>query len=242
MYMPEYFDMHCHLLFGVDDGPESIEESLTLLQQEYRDGVRTVFLTPHYRRNMFECPTDIRVHNFELLKACSMQRFPDLKLKLGCEIHVSMDVEQDLKHGKCLALDKSDFVLLEFPELSDNKYIIERCHAVMNSGYIPIIAHPERCIEIRKDFTRLQRLVDMGVYIQINAGSITGEEGLFRKWFCKKAMQHNLVHFVGSDAHGLRNRKPNIGQCIRYIEKTMGADYLNQIMRINPQEIIKGSV
>ena len=57
--MPEYFDIHCHLLHGVDDGPRRIEQSLELLRMEYDDGVRTIFLTPHYRRELSECPTHI---------------------------------------------------------------------------------------------------------------------------------------------------------------------------------------
>lgn len=240
--MPEYFDMHCHLLFGVDDGPESIEEALALLQQEYDDGVRTIYLTPHFRRNMFESPAEIRVQHFELLKACAKQRFPDLTLRLGCEVHVHMDVVQDLKSGKCRTLGNTDFVLLEFPESAEKKYVLERCHTVMNSGYSPIIAHAERCSAIRSDFGLLQRLVDMGVHIQMNAASITGEEGLARKWFCKKAMQRNLLHFVGSDAHNQNDRRPNIGKCARYIAKKMGAAYRDQIMVINPREIIEGSV
>lgn len=240
--MPEYFDLHCHLLFGVDDGPECIEESLALLQREYDDGVRTIYLTPHYRTDMFEAPAEIRLQNFESLKAHAEQRFPGLKLWLGCEIHVNMDVVRDLNRAKCLTLGNSDFVLLEFPESAEKKYIIERCHAVMTGGYRPVIAHTERCTAIRKDFGLLQKLINMGVYIQMNAGSIVGEEGFTKKWFCKKAMQHNLLHFVGSDAHNLKNRKPNIQKCARYMEKVMGTDYRDQIMIANPREIIEGSV
>ena len=240
--MPEYFDMHCHLLFGVDDGPECIEEALALLQQEYDDGVRTVYLTPHYRKNMFSSSAELRQQNFELLKAHAKQRFPGLKLRLGCEVHVHMDVVRDLKHAACSTLGNTDFVLLEFPESAEKKYIIERCHAVMTVGYRPVIAHAERCTAIRKDLGLLQKLVNMGVYIQMNAGSIVGEEGFARKWFCKKAMQHNLLHFVGSDAHNLTNRKPNIQKCARYLEKGMGAAYRDQIMIENPREIIEGSV
>lgn len=240
--MPEYYDMHCHLLFGVDDGPEGVEEAMALLQQAYSGGVGTIYLTPHYRRNMFECSPDIRMRNFALLTQRAEQRWPDLKIRLGCEIHVHMDIEQQIKSGKCLTMGDTDFVLLEFPETAEKTYLIERCHAVMNSGYIPIIAHAERCAAIRKDFELLQRLVDMGVYIQMNAGSIVGEEGLAWKRFCKKAMQRDLLHFVGSDAHDLKNRKPNMEKCARYMHRVMGADYRDQIMIMNPREIIEGSV
>lgn len=240
--MSGYFDMHCHLLYGVDDGPESMEASLDLLRQEYDDGVGTIYLTPHYRRGLFECPSDLVVRNFELLKERAEKILPDLKLRLGREIHVNMDVVQTIKSGSDFTLGNTDYVLLEFPEYSDKQYMIERCNDVRSSGFNPIIAHAERCAAIRKDIDLLQRLVDMGAYIQMNAGSIIGEEGLAWKWFCKKAMKRDLLHFVGSDAHDLKSRRPNIGRCAAYIERIMGADYRDRIMKINPQEITAGSV
>jgi protein-tyrosine phosphatase len=240
--MPELFDMHCHLLFGVDDGPKQMDDTLTLLRQEYDDGVRTIYLTPHYRKKMFECPADTIKANYETLRERVKQELPDLKLRLGCEIHVSMDVAEDIKSGRCGTMGGTEFALLEFPEAAEKKYILERCHAVMNKGYAPIIAHAERCVAIRKDIELLHRLVDMGVYIQMSAGSIIGEDGFFWKQFCKKAMQQDLIHFIGSDAHDLKERKVNIGKCADYIEKTMGTDYRDQIMCINPMEIVERSL
>jgi len=240
--MSGYFDIHCHLLYGVDDGPESMDESLDLLRLEYDDGVRTIYLTPHYRKGLFECPSDRVVRHFELLKERAEQSFPDLELRLGREIHVDMDVVQTIEAGGCFPLGNTEHVLLEFPEYSDRQYMIERCSDVRSSGYTPIIAHAERYAAVRKDLGLLQRLVDMGAYIQMNAGSILGEEGLSWKWFCKKAMKRDLLHFVGSDAHDLKRRRPNIGRCAAYMERIMGADYRDQIMKINPQEIAEGSV
>ena len=240
--MPGYYDIHCHLLFGVDDGPEKMEESAALLQREYKSGVRTIYLTPHYRKNMFECAQDIRLQNFEVLKDWAARNLPDLKLHMGCEVHVSTETVQNLREGKCSAMGDTDFVLIEFRESADKRYIINKCHEIMHGGYCPIIAHAERCATIRKNMDLLQRLVDMGVYVQMNAGSIIGKSGLRWKWFCQKAMKRNLLHFVGSDAHNLKKQKPNLDKCARYLEKKMGAEYRDQIMILNPKEIIEGSV
>lgn len=240
--MADYFDIHSHLLFGVDDGPDTVEESMILLQQAYDDGIRTLYLTPHYRRELFDCSLERCVQNFALLKDRAKRRFPDLTLRLGAEVYVTMDAVQDIRSNQCLTLGNSECILLEFPESAKSGYFIERCHAVLNAGYIPIIAHAERCIAIRKDLELLQRLVNMGVYIQMNAGSIVGEEGILQKWFCKKAMKRNLLHFIGSDAHDSRKRRPNLNKCMQYLARTMGTQYGEQILRINPREIIEGSV
>ena len=240
--MPGYYDLHCHILFGVDDGPESPDDAMTMLQLEYDCGVRTVYLTPHYRRNMFESPPELRRKHFERLKQLCAERFPDLELRLGCELYANMDMLQQIREDGCLAMDSTEFVLLEFPMYAEKRYMIERCQSLLHSGYSPIIAHAERYRAIRRDPGLLQTLADMGVYIQMNAASIIGKEGLLWKWFCKKAMERGLLHFIGSDAHDTDQRRPDLEKCAQYLEKTMGAEYRDQIMILNPQEILEGSV
>lgn len=239
--MTGYTDMHCHLLYGVDDGADSVDTALELLRLEYEDGVRAVCLTPHYRRELFECPEDIVAEHFQLLKERAKQSFPDLKLILGREIHVNLELMELLRSGGAFAIGETDHVLLEFPEYADKKYLIDRCHEAIRGGCSPIIAHAERCQAIRKDIGLLQRLVDMGVQIQMNAGSILGEEGLAWKWFCKKAMRRDLLHYIGSDAHDLVHRRPNLGKCAAYVERIMGETYRDRIMVINPKKITEGS-
>lgn len=240
--MSDYYDMHCHILFGVDDGPASIEDAQTMLRMEYESGVRTVYLTPHYRKNLFECPMDVRLNHYALLRGWAQTYLPGLTLYLGCELHVHMDMVNQLQSSPGLTLGDTDFVLLEFPASADRRQLIDHCHAVMSAGYRPVIAHAERCERLRTDLMLLQRLVHMGVFIQMNCSSIIGENGLRWKWFCKRAMHRGLLHFVGSDAHNLTNLKPNLEKCARYLEKTMGAEYRDQILTRNPREIIEGSV
>lgn len=240
--MPGYYDLHCHILFGVDDGAQTLEDSMAMLQLEYDSGVRTVYLTPHYRRDLFECPSQRRLEHFEALRASAAQRFPDLRLNLGCEVRVHMDVVDTIRSGSCFTMGDTGFVLLEFSAAAEKRYLLERCQTLLIGGYTPILAHAERCSAIRKDLELLQTLVDMGVYIQMNAGSITGKEGLAWKWFCKKAMRRDLLHFIGSDAHDTKRYKPDLDACARYLERTMGEDYRDRILVNNPREILERSV
>lgn len=240
--MPDYFDMHCHILYGVDDGPESPEDAQAMLRQEYDAGVRTVYLTPHYRTDLFECPPQRRTEHFEALRGWAERSLPGLQLRLGCELHAHMELVRQIRDGSCFTMGQSHFVLVEFPNSAERSYFIDRCRDLMTGGYSPIIAHAERCRAIRRDLKLLQTLVDMGVYIQMNAGSILGESGFAWKFFCKKAMRHGLLHFIGSDAHDPKQYKPNLDKCARYLERTMGADYRDQIMIRNPREILEGSV
>ena len=209
--------MHAHILADVDDGARNIEETKEILKLEYADGVRKIFLTPHYRKGMFETSED------------------DI---LGCEFYASGDIEV-LQKESTRTLGNTNFVLLEFSDTFSYRDIQNKCYELLMNNYIPIIAHAERYSILRKKIEYVEQIVDMGVYIQINASSILGLDGFNMKRFCKKLMKSDLLHFVGSDVHNLTTRKPLIGKCAKYVEKVMGEEYMKKIFIDNPFEIIK---
>lgn len=233
------FDVHCHILPEVDDGSRSLEETLEMLRMEYRDGVRTVIFTPHFRREMFE--TDMRKIAAAFLKTreAAAKTMPDLDLYLGCEYHVNMEMVSVLKNGQRPAMAGSRYVLSEFSGDVPFSYMRERVRELRSNRFHPIIAHTERCFCLRKDISRIEELVDAGAYIQVNAGSILGEEGFGCKQFCKKLMRMDLIHFIGSDSHRTTERVPNIGKCAAYLKKKMGEDYARQLLEYNPRRIIE---
>ena len=93
--------------------------------------------------------------------------------------------------------------------------------------------------ELVKHPDAVQNLASMGCYIQVNAESILGQEGFGIKRFCRKLMKQDLVHFVGSDAHNMTDRKPQIGRCAEYLAKKMGRGYMEKILVENPQRFIE---
>jgi len=97
------------------------------------------------------------------------------------------------------------------------------------SGYRPVLAHAERYKCLVKEPYRVEELVDMGIYIQVNASGVTGETGLPSKAFVKKLMKYELVHFLGSDAHNMGNRKPAMQKCVSYVSRKFGEDYARRI-------------
>ena len=237
--MSGFYDLHTHILPHVDDGARDMEETRKILEKEYQDGVRTIFATSHYRRNMFEPSMEKIREQYALVKAEAARLYPELRILLGCEFHANMDMVEVLDAGGRPTLGESRCVLTEFSERSDFRMIQERCYALLTHGYEPVVAHAERYPAIFISLDNLEQLVDMGAYIQMNAGSIIGAEGFTMKRFCKKAMKRNLLHFVGSDAHNMKDRAPSMGKCAAYIEKTMGREYMEKILMKNPREIIE---
>ena len=228
--MKGLYDIHCHILPGVDDGARNMEESLWMLNKEYQEGVRHVILTPHFRYDMFEPHMNIVTRQFMQLRRAAMNIGDEgMRLYLGCELHSSMDMVECLKKGRRLTLAGSRYVLVEFSNGDEKNYIEERVRSLLMNGFIPIIAHVERYKATRNDIGFLTELKDMGAHIQVNADTISGQDGFGAKTFARKVMKHGLLDFVGSDGHRKTERIPEIGKCVAKMEKTMGSEYVKKI-------------
>lgn len=237
-----YYDIHCHILPGVDDGAVNMDVARDMLRQEYEDGVRTIYATPHYRTGMFEPPKEKVLEQYELVKEEAARiggSGRGIQILLGCEFHANMDMVSMLESGTGSAMGDSRCILTEFSEEHDYDFIRKRCYALQSHGYQPIIAHAERYPVLCKNLEFAASLVEMGIYIQINAKSILGKNGFSTKRFCRKAMEWDLVHFIGSDAHDMMQRKPVMGQCAEYLEKKMGRTYMQKILIENPRKFIE---
>lgn len=237
--MSGYYDIHTHILPYVDDGAEDMEETKKLLQMEYEDGVRTIFVTPHYRIGMFEPDMERILEQYERVKKEAAKIGDGMRILLGCEFHTNLDMVEILDQGTRPCMGDTRCVLTEFSGCHDLRTIQERCHDLLCHGYTPIIAHAERYPALNKNMEGLRMLTDLGVYIQMNAESLVGKEGFSVKRFCKKVMKEDLLHFIGSDTHDSRMRIPLIGKCSSYLEKNMGKEYMEKILIENPRTILE---
>lgn len=239
--MKELYDMHCHIVPGVDDGACDMKMSVRMLQKEYEDGVRCIIATPHFRYDMFEPSQQLILHNFLKLKEKAEEIGEEgIQMYLGCELHASVDMAERLKKKERRSMAGSRYVLVEFGTLDEKSYIMDRIHDLVRNGYYPIIAHAERYQAVAKGGVRfLELLREAGAYIQLNADSITGAEGFFTKRFCKKVIKAGMLDFVGSDGHDMETRIPNIKGAYEKLKKIAGEETAQKIMAEHPDCVIK---
>lgn len=230
------FDIHCHLVPYVDDGARNMDEAVKMLKMEYSQGVRYIIVTPHFRRGMFETPMEKILHYF--LKLRETAKKIGIQLFLGCEYHVEPGMVKVLnaKERPCMA--SSHYVLAEFGYEADTVFMYDQLQNLLAGGYRPIIAHIERYPNICGEWDFLKEITDLGAMIQVNAGSIVGDNGRGAKRFCRKLMKEDLLHFVGTDAHRMDIRRPMLEPCVNYIIRKMGKDYARQIFVENPKKIV----
>ncbi|MCC9743404.1 tyrosine protein phosphatase, partial [Streptococcus agalactiae] len=235
-------DIHSHIVFDVDDGPKTLEESLSLIEESYRQGVRIIVATSHRRKGMFETPEDIIFKNFSIVKHEAEKRFEHLQILYGGELYYTSDMLEKLKLKQIPTLNNTKFALIEFSMQTSWKDIHTALSNVLMLGITPVVAHIERYNALENQKERVKEIINMGCYTQINSSHILKQK-LFNdkhKRFKKRAryfLKENLVHFVASDMHNLDVRPPFLAEAYKIICRDFGKERANQLFIENAQSI-----
>lgn len=237
----ELYDMHNHILFGVDDGAKTIQDSLEMLQIAYDDGIRGVICTPHYHPKRGMAHFRDVVDNFNILYEAAVKRWSDLKLYLGREVYFRSDVLEEKKDDKFL-MAGTDVMMVEFSTSVEENYMKHAVTDLLFAGYQPIIAHIERYACAVKNKNLAGDLKSLGAYIQINADSVLGKSGFALKGAVKHFLKNQWVDFVSSDAHDVRARRPELSASYAYVTKKYGEDYARLLFRENAVRLVNGDM
>lgn len=235
--MEGIYDIHTHILPMVDDGAASIREALAIIEEESEQGVGGIMLTPHFREKIFETDIEVICRRYEELLDAASELYPEMDLRLGCELHVLSDMEGILEGRKYSTLNNSDYILLEFSGADTADYIREKTREVIRLGYRPILAHIERYPALTKNMILIEMLREFGAAMQINADSVLGENSSQEKKFCHKLLKREMADFVASDVHNMTTRRSNIGRAADLIEEKYGRDYAERLFIKNPSEL-----
>lgn len=236
--MAAYIDIHSHILPGVDDGAQDPEESIAMLRAAERENVKRIFVTPHQkpdRRSVSREGMERRLA--ELTEEARRQRI-EIELFGGGELLYSHDLTERLADGRACTMGHSHYILVEFFPDEEWDRVRDGLYLLGSAGYWPIVAHVERyaCLHGRPD--RIQELIDMGCYMQMNAGSLTGDWGFRMKRYCLGLIQRRLIHFIATDAHRSQGRRaPQLKKCAQLLEKKTDADYAERLLRKNAEYI-----
>lgn len=229
-------DIHCHLLPGIDDGPRSVDETKVLLQEMRKTGVERMIATPHYRPGMFEVSVREIRERYEEIKA--LARDMEMELYLGCEYYRDSQIPRRIRAEQAPTMGESRYVLVEFEPEDSFGTLRNQTYALYAGGWKVIIAHIER-YKCCRDVERVRELIDLGAYIQVNAGAVLGQQGIGAQLYCRKIMRQNLVTFIASDTHDMKGRNPNLGRCVTYVTKKFGTKYARRIFEENPENILR---
>lgn len=231
-------DIHTHILPNIDDGATSIEETFNLLKEAKKAGFETVALTSHYRKGYYETDTperEVWVNAiYENLKAKNI----DMNLYLGNEIYLSDDMIKYMEDGKASTMNDTSYVLFEMPLHEEPENLYEMINQMQQYKIVPILAHPERYEYIQKDPELIYDLIEKGVLMQADYGSIIGQYGEKTKIMVKKLFENNMIHMLGSNVHRQETVYPRIPECLEKIEEIVGKEILEKLTTTNPKSVL----
>lgn len=208
-----FFDLHCHLLYGVDDGASSLEEMKEMLDLAYADGTRAICATPHFSPPLFGENTEKSRRVFAELREYAAERYPDLYLYLGHELGYYGGCLEALEEKRCRSINGGRYVLVDFPESVSFYELSAGMLRMLRTGYIPILAHTERYRSLSSHLSWVEEFRENGGVVQINASS-PSSAGLFYRQQARRLLREGLVDVVSSDGHNTTRRPPRMSVCL----------------------------
>ena len=228
-------DFHTHIIPNIDDGSRSIEETFNLIQEAKEAGFEGIILTSHYIENYYE--TDVPERDV-WVKAIS----DNLKIKgietnlyLANEIYMSENMMNLLIDGKASTINNSSYVLFEMPLNSEPMNLYDVIYLLQENKLIPVLAHPERYSFVQKEPELINDLIEKGVLMQANYGSILGQYGEKAEIIVRKFLEANMIHFLGSDVHRQNTIYKKIPQALNEIRNIVGDEKLEELTTTNPK-------
>lgn len=232
-------DVHSHILYGIDDGSRSIEDSVKMLKSAQKCGVTTVFLTPHYiPETRYVCPnSEKKLILDEIRKKFSGK----LNIYLGNEIYINNEIDELVKKDEISTLGDSKYLLIELPVYNEYPNLENYLFRLRDKGYKIIIAHPERYLYFKNDFNKVISMCKQGIYFQGNYMSLYNKYGKSTKDLFVKILLHHCYSFMASDIHISKQKYyKKVKDAKKRIERMTDKNYANCIFNTNGDKIITG--
>lgn len=230
-------DIHNHLLMNVDDGPQSEDEVLNLLHQAIDQGITNIMVTPHHYAGPYMTPKTTVIEKLQEIQKLIDDNDLNINVHHGQEIRINENIVKDLRSGFDTSLDDSQYVLVEMPFEDLPPFYGTVIEEIIEAGYTPVIAHPERCAEIAHNPELLYQLVNKGALAQVTAASVSGDFGELQET-ALKMIENNLIHVVASDAHHAQVRPFMLREAFKLIDEKLGEGY-SDTLKDNARKILE---
>ena len=232
-------DIHCHVLPKLDDGSASLQESIRMLKLACRQGIQAVVATPHDSHQFRqEDPEKIRNLCRRLETRARAEVNPDFRVYPGEEIFYSQETLEKLKRNQLLTIGESRYLLIEFMPNVPYSLLYRAVRELTEEQYRPILAHMERYGVLREK-GRVEELVKAGACMQMNYRRIGG------RWYdetvrwCRKMLKNQKVHFLATDMHNTKSRRPQTQEAEAWMEKHLERTYIEEIAWKNQEKILR---
>jgi protein-tyrosine phosphatase len=232
-------DIHSHILPGLDDGAQSMEESVEMLAIAAAAGTTDIVATPHANAQFRFDPELVR----QLFRDLSGRTTVSIRIHLGCDFHLNYDnLLNAIKDPAKYTINNHQYLMVELPDLVALPAVKKALNQLTGAGVIPVITHPERNRSLQAELRELERWVGEGARVQVTAQSLLGRFGPAAQRAADSLMNANRVHFIASDAHDCVDRIPDLSEAYKYVSARYGAHRAEALFVHNPQATLRGEL
>ena len=234
-------DLHCHYLPGIDDGAQTLEESLALARAAVADGITHAVMTPHVHVGVFENRMASIERAVEQLRATLMQHGIPLSISAGGEVRIGAELIELLEAGDLPFLGQLNgqrVMLLELPHGQVPVGAERFTGWLRKQGVLPLIAHPERNKDVMRNLAKLDPFIEQGCLLQVTAGSLLGSFGEPAQRRARELLDRGDIFAVATDAHNLVNRPPMLGAARAFIANDAGEAAATALTHGNPGALL----
>lgn len=223
-------DIHSHILYGIDDGSNSYQQSIDILKSLEERGVTDIVATPHYIIG-----TNYNSDNkkkFDLIN--KLQEKTNINLYVGNEVYIDTDIIKYIKNNQISTINNSRYLLMELPLNEKLECANEIVFELRNNGIVPIIAHPERYHYLTLD--DLKKFIDQGCLLQGNVTSLLGKYGKNAKHNLELLLKKRMIHILGTDTH--RSFNIDIKKCLQLLKNMVDEEIYLDLLERNFTKIV----
>ena len=233
------YDLHCHILPDLDDGPESEEQAVAIITLSAEQGVTGMVATPHSQDVLERGGMPVLEERLATMRKALAQRSVQVELMPGMEQRMTPDLPELLQQGRCPTLNGSRYVLVELDFIQWANYTQEVLFQVQLQGKVPVLAHVERQATIQQRPALLEDLVQRGALAQITAASLKGGFGPQARRAAEQLLKRGLVHIIASDTHRPTGpREPFLAGVAPRLEHLVGQEAAHTLLYKNPAAMV----
>ena len=230
-------DIHSHILPGLDDGSQSLDNSIEMLRMASAAGTTDIVATPHANSEFAFRPDEVERRIAELQQAAG----DSPRIHYGCDFHLTPEnIDDALRSPGKYSINHQGYLMVEFADTFIPKATAEIFGRMLSAGLYPVVTHPERNALLQRKLADLEAWVEMGCYLQVTAQSVLGGFGRRAKEFSDTLLSRGLVHFLASDAHDVKHRTTVLQPAWDHLENHFGSDTAHLLLEENPGRALVG--
>ena len=219
-------DIHSHFIPGIDDGAKTIEDSIELISAMKDFGYRKVITTPHIMSDYYRNTPEIILSGLEKVRAALKENNIDIEVDAAAEYNVDADFSEKIENNDLLTFG-DNYVLFELPFMEEPASLKDIIWQMQSARYKPVLAHVERYQFWHQQWSKFEDMINRGIQLQINIGSLTGSYGPEVREVAEKLIDNDMISFLGSDCHHMGHVEMiNSARTKEYVHKIVNSPKL----------------